>query len=132
MKPRVAVVGTCASGKSSVSQALVALGFDAYAVSQEHSGVPELWKHLHPDIVLYLDNSLATLRRRRGNDAWPEWIYETQLKRLTSARAHAIVVISTDDLELDAVIGQAVAMLREISSADSSGRSDSSTASISH
>jgi broad-specificity NMP kinase len=93
---RIAVVGTCASGKSSVVAALRALGYDAYAVAQEHSAIPRLWAHLDPDCVVYLTVSLDTLRARRADDAWPEWIYRTQLERLESARKHSDIVISTD------------------------------------
>lgn len=102
---RVAVVGPCASGKSSVVARLRAHGLDAYAVAQEHSVVVELWRHLAPDRVVFLDTALATVRQRRGDDSWPAWIYQTQQERLASARAHADVVVETDQLDLEQVVG---------------------------
>jgi len=111
MTIRVAIVGTCASGKTSVSSALSDRGFVAYSVSQEHSGVPELWRHLKPDYVIYLSNTLGTLRRRRGIDTWPAWIYEAQLKRLASARDHAYAIVETDYVDLEAVVQTIIDLL---------------------
>jgi hypothetical protein len=108
---RVAVVGTCASGKTSVVEALVERGVDAYAVAQEHSIVAELWRHLEPDYLVYLETSLATIRRRRADSAWPEWIYDTQLQRLANARRNADVIVRTDDLDLPGVIVAVLAAL---------------------
>jgi broad-specificity NMP kinase len=106
---RVAVVGTCASGKSSVVAALRDRGFDAYAVAQEHSAIPTLWAHLAPDRVVFLEASLATVRQRRHADAWPEWIYAVQRERLDDARANADVIIATDDLSVDAIADEVIA-----------------------
>lgn len=100
---KVAVVGTCASGKSSIVAALRERGLDAYSVAQEHSAISRLWDHLHPDRLVYLSISLDTLRARRDDDSWPEWIYQTQLERLSSAREHAHLVISTDSTTIDQV-----------------------------
>jgi hypothetical protein len=107
----VAVVGTCASGKTSVVACLQARGIDAYAVAQEHSIVAELWRHRDPDRLVYLETSLATIRRRRSDDSWPEWIYETQLQRLAHARKHADVTVGTDALDLHAVVDAVSAAL---------------------
>ena len=63
---RVAVVGRCASGKSTLVAALQELGVDAYAVAQEHSAVPTLWQHADPDLLIYLDVDLETIRSRRS------------------------------------------------------------------
>jgi gluconate kinase len=114
MAVRVAVVGTCASGKTSVTEALKALDFDAWAVAQEHSVIADLWNHQQPDRLVYLANSLDTIRRRRNDDRWPAWIYETQLERLAPARASADVVVDTDDLDLDAVVSRIVAFLGQL------------------
>ncbi|MEX1157977.1 MAG: hypothetical protein WEC79_03480, partial [Thermomicrobiales bacterium] len=70
----------------------------------EHSGIPELWRHLGPDRLVLLDTSLLTVRARRGDDAWPEWIYDVQQERLVYARAHADLVVTTDALSLDQVV----------------------------
>jgi hypothetical protein len=101
-------VGHCASGKSSVVAGLRSCGFDAYSVAQEHSAVHDLWAHLEPDRLLFLDVSLDVIRKRRRNPNWPDWIYESQEKRLADARNHAHLVIDTDDLSVDEVVRQAV------------------------
>ncbi len=104
MDAGVAVVGCCASGKSSVVAALRQAELNAWSVAQEHSAIAELWKHLAPDRLVYLDVSLETLRRRRDNDQWPSWIYDVQHERLANARQHADVVIDTDDLTIDQIV----------------------------
>lgn len=101
-------MGHCASGKSSVVAALRAHGFDAYSVAQEHSAIDDLWAHLEPDHVLFLDVSLPVIRRRRDNPGWPEWIYAAQRKRLADARANANLIVDTDELTVDEVVHQAV------------------------
>jgi adenylate kinase family enzyme len=96
---RIAVVGPCASGKSTLVSRLTARGVDAYAVGQEHSDVPDLWARRAPDRLVLLDLSLNTLRARRSNPFWPRWVYERQLVRLIDARAHADLIVDTDRLD---------------------------------
>lgn len=91
---RVAVVGHCASGKSTLVGALRRGGFDAYAVAQEHSGVRWLWRHAEPDVLIYLDVPLATVRARRGEE-WPRSVYDAQEERLADARTHADLMLDT-------------------------------------
>jgi hypothetical protein len=109
---RVAVVGSCASGKSSVVARLREQGFEAWAVAQEHSGIPDLWRHLGPDRLVMLDVTLSTIRRRRKDDGWPEWIFNVQQERLANARVHADVLVATDNLTLDAVVEEIASALR--------------------
>ncbi len=104
MAIRVAVVGSCAAGKTSVVARLREHGIDAWAVAQEHSGIPELWRHLGPDRLVYLDTMLETVRRRRDDDNWPEWIFNVQQERLENAREYADVRVATDALSLDEVV----------------------------
>ena len=40
---RIAVVGPCASGKSTFAKALKAAGYEARHPAQEHSYVPNMW-----------------------------------------------------------------------------------------
>ena len=101
---RVAVVGSCASGKTSVVALLQQHGVDAWAVAQEHSAIPELWRHLGPDRLVFLDTTIQTVRERRQDDNWPEWIFNLQQERLADARANADVIVTTDDLTLDDVV----------------------------
>ncbi len=100
---RIAVVGTCASGKSTIVAGLRDRGHDAYAVSQEHSIVQDLWNHLGPEFLVYLDVDYEVVRHRRGG-SWPGWLYEQQRERLTDAREHADVVVDSGQLSLDACL----------------------------
>ena len=104
MATRVAVVGSCASGKTSVVARLREHGLDAWAVAQEHSAIQELWRHLGPDRLVFLDTTIQTVRARRQDDNWPEWIFDLQQERLADARANADVIVPTDDLTLDQVV----------------------------
>jgi hypothetical protein len=104
MATRVAVVGSCASGKTSVVARLRGHGIDAWAVAQEHSAIQELWRHLGPDRLVFLDTTIQTVRARRQDDNWPEWIFNLQQERLADARANADVVVPTDGLTLDDVV----------------------------
>ena len=56
---KVAVVGVCASGKTTLVSALRQFGIDAVDVAQEHSLVPHMWQVItRPDVLIYLDAGL--------------------------------------------------------------------------
>lgn len=95
--PRVAVVGPCAAGKSTLVAALRGRGYDAQAVGQEHSGVPYLWRLGEPDLLIFLDVDLPTTTARRAR-AWPPDLYAAQQARLADARAHADLYLDTSPL----------------------------------
>ncbi len=107
---RIVVIGPCASGKTSLTTRLQRLGFDARACGQEHSEIPELWRHLEPDVLVGLQIHLDTLRRRRSS-TWPGSIYERQLTRLASGFSHADLVIDCDEIDQDGVVEEVVAWL---------------------
>lgn len=107
---RVAVVGPCASGKSTLTTALRERGYDAYAPAQEHSVISELWRHASPDIVIALSIDLATIRQRRGSH-WPAWLHELQMRRLTSAYAAAAATFDTSVLSPSELIARTTALL---------------------
>lgn len=109
---RIAVVGHCAAGKSTLVGALRRAGYDAHAVAQEHSGITWLWRHSEPDVLFYLDVPLATVRARRGEE-WPQTVYDAQEARLTDARAHADLVLDTSKESIAEVTAHAVTFLRE-------------------
>ena len=109
---RIAVVGHCAAGKSTLVGALRRAGYDAYAVAQEHSGISWLWRHSEPDVLFYLDVPLATVRARRGEE-WPQAVYDAQEARLTDARAHADLILDTSNESIAAMTAHAIAFLRE-------------------
>jgi hypothetical protein len=97
--PLIAVVGVCASGKTTLVKALSAQGFRARQVSQEHSYVPDMWRRLTmPDLLIYLDASIETIRLRRKDDQWPTWIRDLQVGRLSHARSHCDLYLLTDAL----------------------------------
>ncbi|MCA1668589.1 MAG: hypothetical protein LC793_14575 [Thermomicrobia bacterium] len=109
---RVAVVGHCAAGKSTLVGALRRNGYDAYAVAQEHSGISWLWRHAEPDVLIYLEVPLATVRARRGEE-WPRAVYDAQEARLTEARAHAHLILDTSEESIATVAAHAIAFLEK-------------------
>ena len=96
---RVAVVGPCASGKSTLVKALREAGYEARHPAQEHSYVPDMWRRLvDPDVLIYLDLSHEAYRQRRPkDDAGPEYL-EMQRARLAHAREHADLKIDTSEM----------------------------------
>jgi chloramphenicol 3-O-phosphotransferase len=109
---KIAVVGTCASGKSTIVAALRDRGHDAYAVSQEHSMVKALWKHLGPEFLVLLEVDYEDVRQRRGG-SWPRWLYEQQRERLNDARRHADVVVDTGRSSLEECVSMISAAVGE-------------------
>ena len=111
---RVAVVGACASGKSTLVAALKEAGYEARHVAQEHSYVPAMWQRIsQPDVLIYLDLDFSTLRSRRP---WlnfrPEHLAE-QNRRLEHAREHCHFYVNTNQLNSDEVQVQVLSFLRE-------------------
>lgn len=107
---RVAVVGGCGSGKSTVVKHLRPLGYDAYVVGQEHSEIAGLWRWRQPDKLVVLDVALEVVRARRGA-RWPEWLYRQQAQRLADARRNATVRVDTGELTIDETVERIVAAL---------------------
>jgi GTPase SAR1 family protein len=119
---KIIIVGACASGKSTLVERLRGLGYDAAVCAQEHSEIQNLWRRTEPDIVVYLDVDLSTIRARRGEE-WPQTIYETQLRRLQAARAGADVIVDSVRMNQDAVLARVLAAVEDRVS--SSVKSDS-------
>ncbi len=114
MAVSVVVVGACGTGKSTLVEALQALGYDARVVAQEHSAIANLWAHGGlPDALIVLDASPAVISKRRHND-FPAWLYEQQRERLRSAEEHATLYLHTDTLVPDMVRQQVVAHLQQL------------------
>src|SRR5437763_10189754 len=109
---RVAVVGHCASGKTTLVGALRRAGYDAHAVAQEHSGITWLWKHSEPDVLIYLHVPLETVRARRGEE-WPQAVYDAQEERLADARAHANLTLDSSAEDIRSMSARALAFLRD-------------------
>jgi len=111
---RIAVVGPCGAGKTTLARKLRALGYDAREPCQEHSGVPDMWKRLsHPDVLIYLDADVATINRRLGCTGWTEQEVERLRQRLTHARQHCDLYLATDLLSPDEVLARVVAFVEE-------------------
>ena len=109
---RIAVVGPCASGKSTLVAALRAAGYEARHPAQEHSYVPDMWRRLvDPDVLIYLDLSHEAYRQRRPkDDAGPDYL-AMQRERLAHARAHADLVVDTSGMTAEAVRAYVLAAL---------------------
>lgn len=108
----VAIVGPCASGKSTLAAALREAGLDVRIVAQEHSIVADLWRRQHPDLLIGLDVDLPTLRARRS-PTWPASVYASQRERLAPAFAAADLLVDTTPLDADEVIAVVRDWLRE-------------------
>ena len=108
----IVIVGPCASGKSTLAESLVRLGYQARVVGQEHSDIQRLWERHHPTVVIALSASLETVRARRGR-TWSQAVYERQQQRLRPAMAAATVILDTERLSPTATLAAAAAAIRE-------------------
>ncbi len=109
--PKVAIVGPCAAGKSTLAAGLRRFGYPVKEVVQEHSFVPHLWSHFyHPDFLIYLDASHATGTRRKHLD-WLEAEHAEQVARLAHARRHCHLYLPTDELTREQVLERALEAL---------------------
>lgn len=113
ISPRVALVGPCASGKSTLGKFLRAAGYEVRQPAQEHSYVPHMWQRLtHPDILIYLDLDFPALAKRRPvNHGGPTRLAEQQ-RRLTHAYAHCDLYLDTSDLTPEEVQTRVLAFLQ--------------------
>lgn len=109
-KPRLAIVGPCASGKTVLARRLRQMGYEVWEPAQEHSGVPDLWRRVKPDLLIFLDVSLRTLEQR-GRTGWSQEDLEEQHRRLAHARAHCDYYLSTDGLSEEEVCRRVLAYL---------------------
>lgn len=115
VKGRVTVVGVCAAGKTELVERLRARGYDARHCIQEHSLVPDMWRRIsRPEVLVYLDASLETIRRRRPEEDYEAAYIQEQRRRLAHARQHCHVYISTDALDVDEVLQRVLAALDEL------------------
>lgn len=108
---RIAIVGICASGKTTLVRGLRAAGYDAYNVAQEHSCVHDFWNKHHPDVLVMIDATLAAVHKRRVV-YWGQDRIDVQHKRLADARKHADLYIQTDDLDAEAVKNKVIDFLK--------------------
>jgi len=110
-QPLIAVVGPCASGKSTLVKHLQQRGYNAREVNQEHSYVPTMWQRFtKPDLLVYLDVSQETASERRSAEADATWWHALN-QRLEHASQHADLHIQTDDLTPREVLNRVLAFL---------------------
>lgn len=110
-KPRIGIVGPCASGKSTLLAGLEGHGYDCHHIAQEHSYVQAMWQIIaRPQLLIYLHASFP-VSTARGHLDWQEKDYEEQLRRLTHAREHAHLRIETDNLTPEQVLQKALDFL---------------------
>lgn len=96
---RVAVVGACASGKSTLVDALLQAGYEARHVAQEHSYVPTMWQRIsRPDVLVYLDVDYEAIMARRPALNFSPTDLAAQNRRLAHAREHCHWYVDTSDL----------------------------------
>ncbi len=111
--PTIHIVGVCGSGKSSLARRLNQRGYQARQISQEHSGVPDLWRwRCTPDALVYLDASNEHIRQRYPKLNLTDEYLATERKRLAHSREHADCIILTDDLTPDQVEERTIACLK--------------------
>lgn len=120
-RPRIVVVGPCASGKSTLANQLRELGHDVRVSGQEHSSIRNLWRKIDHDVLVALEIDLDTVRARRS-PSWPEDVYQRQQERLRDAYAAADIVIDTATASPD----EAVRLVLDVIGGDpaSSGQTD--------
>jgi hypothetical protein len=116
MDPRnllVAVVGNCASGKTTLVGNLHRLGYRAVNVPQEHSDIRRLWRYKEPDLLVLLSCTYATAKKRRPNFAWSEKQLAVQRQRLALAREECDLYIVTDDLSREEVTAMVTELIEK-------------------
>ena len=114
---RISVVGVCASGKTMLVNGLRRHGYEARACAQEHSYAPAMWQKIaRPDVLIYLDAGLATIRRRRPGTTYSAQDLVVARHRLRHARQHADLYIATDDLSEEEVLTTALRFLCDLES----------------
>jgi hypothetical protein len=58
-----------------------------------------MWQRItNPDVLIYLDATLATIRSRRQDPDFPSWLLDQENERLRHARQHCGLYIDTDSL----------------------------------
>ncbi len=109
----IGVVGPCGSGKSTLIGGLQRAGYSCRHIAQEHSYVPYMWQRItNPDVLVFLEASFAVCTARRRLN-WTEQDFQEQLRRLEHARQHADLVVPTDNLSIEQVLGRVIGFLSQ-------------------
>ena len=112
----IGVVGPCGAGKTTLTNALDALGYTTRHIAQEHSYVKDMWKRItNPDVLIFLQASFAVTKQRRSKMIhWTPSDYEEQQRRLSHALTHADLIIETDTLNIQEVLEKALDFLKTL------------------
>lgn len=117
--PLIAVVGPCASGKSTLVDTLRQAGFRAKHPTQEHSGIANMWQRLtNPDVLIFLDASHTAVCERRKQLDGSLWRWEQQHRRLAHARANCHFYLDTTELSIGEVKTAVLTFLQQFFTAD--------------
>ncbi|NIM94768.1 MAG: AAA family ATPase [Anaerolineales bacterium] len=109
---RIAIVGPCGAGKTTLAENLKGLGYNARQIAQEHSYVPEMWQRItRPDLLIYLDASHQTAIDRKQIN-WTRREHNDQVHRLRHAREHCDIYIDTESLSTDMVLEQVLEFIQ--------------------
>lgn len=109
----IGIVGPCGAGKSTLTDALDALGYSTRHIAQEHSYVREMWQRItNPDVLIFLQVSFPVSQQRRPMN-WTEADYNEQQRRLSHALEHADLILDTDELGIQEVFEQVQAFLEK-------------------
>jgi hypothetical protein len=100
---RVVIVGPCASGTTTLAEGLRRAGYDAHPCAQEHSYVPDMWRMSQPDVLIYHDATMETIKRRR-DVRWSKQHLAAETARLAHARQHCDLYVATDELTREQVL----------------------------
>ena len=113
-RPRIVIVGVCASGKTVLANALQELGYNARAMAQEHSFVLGMWRaHGQPNVLICLDAEAETVNRRLSRADWTALAVAEQRTRLRDAYSCCDLHLATDELTEAQVLEQVVTFLRD-------------------
>ncbi|MGQ9584425.1 MAG: hypothetical protein ACUVXG_03395 [Anaerolineae bacterium] len=108
---KVVVAGPCGAGKSTLVEQLREAGYQASPVAQEHSYVADMWRRLaRPDVLVYLDASLETIRERLGVPWEAAWL-AAERHRLRHAREHCTLYVCTDGKSAEEVAAEVLRFL---------------------
>jgi thymidylate kinase len=121
---RVALVGPCASGKSTLAKVLHAAGYEARQPAQEHSYVPAMWQKLtQPDVLIYLDVDFEAVVARRPKNPGSLQRLAEQHQRLNHARLHCDFYLDTSKLSAAQVQTEVFSFLAQFNDLDKSSDS---------
>ncbi len=107
---QIVVVGVCSAGKSTLVKNLTERGYRVRVCAQEHSYVAGLWQRSNPDLLIYLDASLHTIRGR-GRPRWQQSMLDEEHRRLSHAREHCNIYVHTDGISPEDVTARVVTFL---------------------